>query len=66
MSKPRKHLQNARGDALCGKTVLDRTTIVIDPLEASCPRCRGLHERNGYQFDEADNPDPEQPEGAKG
>lgn len=41
MSKPRKHLAAQKdGEPLCGRFVLDRTTITNVLQDVTCPQCR--------------------------
>lgn len=61
MSKPRRHMATMTGDALCGRYVLDRTTVRDNPQLVTCKQC--LQKMTETQFDEADHRDPEAAEG---
>ena len=39
MSKPRKHMDDGLGQALCGRIILDKTVIVEDCEKVTCPQC---------------------------
>ena len=39
MSKPRKHMDDGTGQALCGRIVLDKTMIIDDVDTVTCPQC---------------------------
>lgn len=50
-------MSDAHGDPLCRRFVLDRTSILKDAEDVTCPQCKRM--MNQTQFDEADHPDPE-------
>jgi len=39
MSKPRKHMNDGNDEALCGRIILDKTTLIDDVDDITCPQC---------------------------